>query len=227
MVKPLAASESVPPSQTDIDNLQALLSLQPLITHYLPWSHSSLSPAGLRVIANEVVINHRQVIVELGGGISTLVLANLIDSLGADRQLLTIEHDADWLAVIERHLANAQKTHCVNLFHAPLTPCPQSLNQLEWYDLSGVETWLTAQKIDLLVIDGPPAYRPEIALARYPALPVLREFLADSCAIFLDDGDRPGEQAIARHWQEQFQLTFEPIPGNMLRATLGSSWNIL
>jgi hypothetical protein len=34
------------------------------------------------------------------------------------------------------------------------------------------------RRIDLLLVDGPPAFKPEIELSRYPALPALAERLA-------------------------------------------------
>ena len=68
------------------------------------------------------------------------------------------------------------------------------------------------QAVDLLLVDGPPAYRPEIALARYPAGPYFAPRLSQRCAVFLDDAGREGEQAkaIAGRWQQELGLRFRP-----------------
>jgi hypothetical protein len=50
----------------------------------------------------------------------------------------------------------------------------------------------------MLVIDGPPATTQ--ALARYPAVPLLRSTMSAACLIVLDDAARPDEQAAVARW---------------------------
>ena len=52
---------------------------------------------------------------------------------------------------------------------------------------AGLEAALGDELIDLLVVDGPPAYAPGDDIARYPALPVLRQRLAAGATVVLDD----------------------------------------
>jgi hypothetical protein len=64
-----------------------------------------------------------------------------------------------------------------------------------WYDLKGLSA---LDPIDLLVVDGPPFFVG--ALARYPALPLLWDRLAQDVTILLDDADRPDEREVVRRW---------------------------
>ena len=62
--------------------------------------------------------------------------------------------------------------------------------------------------VDLLVVDGPPAFEDGFGLARHPALPVLRGRLAPGATVVLDDIERPGEREVVRRWEREFGLTF-------------------
>ena len=48
------------------------------------------------------------------------------------------------------------------------------------------------------IVDGPPAG--QNPGARYPALPLLMDRLADRATIFVDDADRPGESEVIKAW---------------------------
>jgi hypothetical protein len=54
----------------------------------------------------------------------------------------------------------------------------------------------------MLVIDGPPGFIQRHS--RYPALPLLRERLADNCTVFMDDAARPDERELVEMWLAQY-----------------------
>jgi hypothetical protein len=60
----------------------------------------------------------------------------------------------------------------------------------------------------MLVVDGPPGSIGE--RSRYPAVPILKPYLAEHCSILMDDGDRPAERDVARHWSQDLgaKLTY-------------------
>lgn len=63
-------------------------------------------------------------------------------------------------------------------------------------------------------------------LTRYPALPLLAEFLASSCTIFLDDANRPDEQEAVKRWMAEhpgFQLTQPLCEKGYAKFTHGSA----
>ncbi len=59
------------------------------------------------------------------------------------------------------------------------------------------------------MVDGPPAYAAGHGLARYPALPVLYDWLAPDATLVLDDAERPGEQEVLRRWERETGLDFD------------------
>lgn len=189
-----ALSVSSPHDDTQrLDDLRALDLLRPLLpAAYLPWTEASIRPAALAAICNDVVIRRRRTVVELGSGISTLVLGRLLGRLGG--RLVTVEHDGQWLGIVADLVAAAGVADAVDLRHAPLVD--------GWYDRSVVGKALAdaTAPIDLLLVDGPPAWRPGAEMSRLPAADVLAPHLAADATVVLDDIHRPGEQEIVRRW---------------------------
>ncbi|MDD9206857.1 class I SAM-dependent methyltransferase, partial [Georgenia sp. 10Sc9-8] len=78
---------------------------------------------------------------------------------------------------------------------APLAPVPVGAGTYEWYALSALEGMT---EVGFVVVDGPPkATGPD---ARYPAVPLLVEHLADEAWIVVDDADRPDEAHAVERW---------------------------
>lgn len=148
------------------------------------------------------LVEHRpRVIVELGSGSTTILIAQTLKALGLDDVFhLSVDHDARYLELSRRWAALAGLADRVRFLHAPLAPCDQS--PTDWY--SGVAAALGGRKVDFLLVDGPPAYQSGLEQARYPALPALHDCLADDCTVMLDDANRPGERAVIERWRAQF-----------------------
>jgi len=183
--------------------------LAPLSTTYLPWTKSAMRPSGLVAVLNEITINQRKCIVECGGGISTFYIARLLKENGG--HIHTIEHDQQWCQLLEQELAKENLSECVSVIFAPLSNSKIDIKQdnTDWYDLSTLEEQLSSLKIDLLIVDGPPAYEDKKQLSRYPAVPFLSTYFAKDYTIILDDINRPGEQEILQTWEQQLGIIFE------------------
>ena len=65
--------------------------------------------------------------------------------------------------------------------------------------------------IDLLVVDGPPAFEPGCGLARHRALVVLHDRLVAGATVVLDDVERAGEQEVLGRWEDEFGLAFRRV----------------
>ena len=189
-------------------DLHAWQVLRPLLEGggYLPWSEGSMSPAGLAAVANEVAYAERRTIVELGSGVSTVVLARLARELGG--RIWAVEHHPGWAGWVRRALERDELGDFATVVDAPLEPHPRALDGAPWYAETALEE-LPAAGIELLLVDGPPGYGDGMAGSRYPALPVLGGRLADGALVVLDDAQREAESEILDAWERDEGFSFD------------------
>ncbi len=159
-----------------------------------------MRPTGLVAVCNDIVLNRRRRVLELGSGVSTILLVRLLsqhDPLACLR-MVAVEHDAEWAQWVTEQLNRESIGHNVVVIHAPLLAHVLAEPDIPWYDDSamaaGLDAVLRGDLIDLLLVDGPPAFAAGHGLARYPALPVLRDRLAPGATVVLDDVERPGNR---------------------------------
>ncbi len=206
-------------------DLLAMQQLAPLAKTYLPWSISSMRPSGLVKVLNDIVVHERKCVVECGGGVSTYFIGRLLKERGG--RLITIEHSAEWCEILRGFLAGQGLGDVVQIVHASLAPCGHPYQgQAEWYDESRVAQAVEGSRIDLLLVDGPPAYEAAIRFARYPAAPFLRKHFAESYTVVLDDANRKGEQEIAARWERELGIAMEIhlLDGNVAIGHSKRSW---
>jgi predicted O-methyltransferase YrrM len=197
----------------------------------LSWGAGAMRPEGLVEICNDVMVNDRRRVVELGSGMSTVLLARLLTQRRprGGWRLASVEHDASWAQRVTDQLDRENISRHVSVIHAPLAPHDVAAAHLLWYDdvavAAGLDAMLRGDLVDLLVVDGPPAHAAGHGLARYPALPVLQHRLAPGATVVLDDIDRRGEQEVVRRWERKFGLSFErlPEPAGVAIATISST----
>ena len=197
---------AAPPALPTAADLDAWAALAPLHGRYLPWSSSALRPAGLVAVLNDVEVCDRRAVVELGGGVSSVYLARLLASRGTGR-LVSVEHDPAWAAWLEGALAREGLDSVARVARAPLEPHPLAWEG-EWYAPGPVLDAIPAE-IDLLLVDGPPAFAPGTQRSRYPALPLLLDRLAPDATVVLDDIGRDGERAVLERWEDETPLRFQ------------------
>jgi predicted O-methyltransferase YrrM len=200
------------------EDLHAWHVLRPLLDAggYLPWGTGAMRPAGMVLVCNEIMYADRATIVECGSGVSTVVLARLLRQRGGG-SLTAIEHDAGWAMRVSELLAAEGLSAFARVLHAPLSGAPP------WYDRAVLEELPDA--VDLLIVDGPPADKPGMGLARAPALELLDPRLADGATVVLDDLDRPGEQDVVAAWEAATPWRFrvEGTAGIAMGARGGSA----
>lgn len=204
------------------DDARASTELSRMGLGFTPWTASALRPAALLQLVNEILINRRDIVVELGAGISTLYLAKALAQIGG--RLVSIEDDAEWSGIVKAMLDREGLGNHVQIITAPLGHCVAAEPGLEWYDPAIVGAALAGTAIDLLLIDGPKAYTSRQALARLPAWRMLGRHLAPRAAMALDDADRPGETAILARWQADpdFDFEIEAGPAGLALCRRGS-----
>lgn len=185
------------------EDLQAWHVLRPLLDEggYLPWNTGAMRPAGLVLVCNEIMYANATSVVECGSGASTVLLARLLRQRGAGT-LTAVEHDEEWAARVRDLLRREHLDAVATVVHAPLTGEPA------WYDHAALEESLPAA-IDLLVVDGPPAFEPQDAHRRLPALTSFEPRLTPDATVFLDDVDRAGERHVLARWEETTSWRFQ------------------
>lgn len=171
-----------------------------------------MTPAGLAAVCADMAGRHGRQIVECGSGFSTLVLARLLQTLGG--RLVSLEHDQTWATRVRSSLAVAGLAEIAQVALAPLEPHPLARDDLHWYAERALRS--LPRRIELLLVDGPPAFQPEIELSRYPALPALAERLAPDAIVVLDDIDRAGELRILEAWERDCGFRFEVRPAERI-----------
>ncbi|MEZ0495250.1 class I SAM-dependent methyltransferase [Sphingomonas sp. IW22] len=167
----------------------------------------------LRLIVHEIEARRPQVVVELGAGASSLIVARALQLHGGGR-LHSLDQHADFVAGTHEWLNEHGLD--ADMRAAPLIPAPEGWPGL-WYDIAGLP-----DRIDLLVIDGPPwTIHPFVR----GAAEVLFERLSVGGTIMLDDGARPGERVVASRWRRNwpnfsFELATDGTKGTLIGRRL-------
>jgi len=159
-----------------------LLNLDAAIPPTRGWA---ASPDVLLTLVESARSSEVRTIVDLGSGVSTLVLAKS----SPHARVISIDNSGEYAAKTRQLLDNHKVTN-VDLRVAPLTP---HASGVRWYDTSAIAN---LAEIDLLFIDGPPAT--EDGQARHPVLAELVKKLTPKAIVVLDDAGRDGEKELAQ-----------------------------
>lgn len=179
-------------------DVESTLQLQRAITPtaFLPSTGGwAMDARSLLDVARLIVRRKPALVFEVGSGSSTVWLGHLIKAYGG--RLVTIDHlekyaELTRAAVVEHGLQDTVELHV-----RPLGDVQIQGKVWTWY--MDVEEVLDSTPIDVVLVDGPP--KATGALARFPALPLLLDFIADTAWIALDDAHRDDEREIVRKWR--------------------------
>jgi hypothetical protein len=151
-------------------------------------------------------------IVETGSGVSTLVCAYALESLGAEGKILSLDHDGTFAAKTRAVLEKHGLAHRATVVHAPLRDTTANGQRCLWY---AQDALADVAAIDLVVDDGPPKYVG--ANARYAALHVLAPKMTGEAPLVLGCVGPVEDAAIARWCRE---LPFEAEPLRMRKSNV-------
>lgn len=117
----------------------------------LPYNSWSISPQGMMVIVNHILVNDIRYIVEFGTGISTVFLNNLSVKNKLGLEIISVDHDAAWQNTVrEKYRADQVKYIC-----CPLTQRVKFKEHgFTWYDHAALKQ-IDKQKTNLLIVDAP------------------------------------------------------------------------
>jgi predicted O-methyltransferase YrrM len=170
----------------------ALLDSLELPREALPYLGSWKADVGLlRLVSGHIAAHRPSVMVEFGAGASTLVAARALQRAGGGR-LYSFDQHEDFVEATRQWLGEFGLD--AEIRAAPLQPSPHWPGL--WYQHGPLP-----DRIDLLVIDGPP-------WTIHPLTRGAAESLFDRIAVggtvMLDDAARPGERLVARRWRKRW-----------------------
>ena len=163
-----------------VEQLLPLLKLSAPLPPSRGWA---ASPDFLLTLAHVTRKVKPRLTVELGSGISTLVLAK-----SGAKKIVSLDHSVEF-GTQTREMLSSHGVRGVDIRIHELETYPGGY---KWYAKS---TYKGLSKIDLLVIDGPPSStNPD---ARYPAFEHLISLLSPKATVVLDDVYRDEERKLA------------------------------
>jgi len=170
-------------SYRQTEAMQQLLSLLKFSAPVPPTRSWAASPDLLLTLAQLVRKHNPKLVVELGSGVSTLVVAKA----GA-KKVISIDHSGEF-ANKTREVLKEHKVRGVEIRVAQLKA---HISGVDWYDTAVIKD---LKRIDLLIVDGPPGSKnPE---ARMPARAEFIAKLSPKAIVVIDDVNREGERKLA------------------------------
>lgn len=181
-----------------IESLLAVYSVIGPVSYPLPhFRYWAISPDSMKIIIAHILKVKPRFILEFGSGTSSLIIGYCLKNLNHGK-LLSIDHTPDFSADTADEIKIHGLQDFVEIIYAPLKVHNFDGKDYLWYS---TEFATSIDKVDLMIIDGPPALIQKNS--RYPALRLMRDYLSDSVTIFLDDGNRPGEKEIVTMWLDE------------------------
>lgn len=178
----------------------------------------AIDPDSAGLLIRRVLAESPGTVVELGSGLSTVMVAKALEILASGR-LISVDHKHYYLEETRALLEAESLDTEVELVEAPLVEVVLDGVEWQWYSPSVFEGLDT---VDLVIVDGPPSSTgPE---ARYPAVPVLAPHMKKGSLVFLDDANREDEQRIIDRWLSEYPLEALSVPKTEKGAAL-LQWN--
>tara|TARA_B110000285_G_scaffold199677_1_gene232996 strand:- start:40 stop:579 length:540 start_codon:yes stop_codon:yes gene_type:complete len=146
------------------------------------------------------VIGKKGSIIDVGSGISTILMGYALKK-NSDGKVIALEHDEEYYTKTVELIKEHQLEKWCKVYYAPLITYRINDEDWLWYDISKV---VFPDDVVLISADGPPGITQYIA--RYPALPLLKEYINKKTVVMLDDGDREEEKEIALRWSKEFKM---------------------
>jgi hypothetical protein len=163
----------------------------------------ALRPDSLAWLVRYLEMRKPRSVLEFGSGLSTLAQCAVLSQLHGPGgfRFLSFDQDATYARQTRERIQALPGSACCRVVHVPLIPVTVAGYETESYDLSrGLdEHWRWLGSAEFVFIDGPFAEGP----CRYGTVPAVREHLAHSATLAMDDGLREKELIVGHLWQKQ------------------------
>ena len=188
-------------NEQNSNQMVAMQSLYATFNFNVPMSTSrkmAASPDFLKLVVETILTNRPKLVLELGSGVSSVLASKSLEKNG-EGKLISIDHDDKYADFTRERLDLENLSDIATIITSELITQTINKQNYMWYE----STFLNEinQKIDLLIIDGPP--RIINKNARYPAIPLLKDHFSDNIIILVDDGKRKDDMKSVQKWIEE------------------------
>jgi len=140
-----------------------------------------------------------QLILELGAGTSTVLIASKLSKFSQSSSMISFEGESKWAEVVQEMLDRYNLRRWASLYHVPY----QKYSDHIWFESQRIKEILGSKKIDILIVDAPPGGL--CPHSRKPAIPFFLDYLNKYSIVLLHDAKRPDERRIIQEWSKYFQ----------------------
>jgi predicted O-methyltransferase YrrM len=116
-------------------------------------------------------------------------------------KVIALDHEEHYHSLTKDNIKFHGLNEFVEVIHAPLKKYMINEQEYLWYDL---KRDYFKKPIDLIIVDGPPGVIQKGS--RYPAIPILFEYMNDGCIVLVDDYLREDEKEMVVKWISEFGL---------------------
>lgn len=194
-----------------IDDLYQRSHSFPLDEHICTVLDPPALPGGTLKFIGSIVQAYKPVcVVEFGSGLSTQFLASALRTHSPEAHLYTVEHSRYYLEKAEEAVHGCQN---VTILHSPIRLYRFRWKTFATYDPAWTKHLPCPTRVDLVLVDGPPARR----FGREAPLYQVAPFITPETLILLDDASREPEQDAIASWRRVFvdgiEVELFPEPG--------------
>ena len=163
-----------------------------------PWESYMANPELLRCLWRLIHEERPNHVVELGSGLSTVVMAYALEARG-NGTLTSLDDHEGYAARTRPQLSEHNLDAFAKVILTRLVRLEIDCGVPFWYALPDLRA---EPPIDLLFVDGPMwHFHPRI---RYPAMPMLQEYLADNATVVVDDTGKIDNSDLVPAWLAEY-----------------------
>ena len=166
------------------------------------------SPDFLKLIIETILQFKPNLVVELGSGVSSIIISKSLEKNMVGK-LISIENDDKYSKITRNNITMENLTEIASVVTSELSMQIIDKKNYMWYNTSFIKN--INNKIDLLIIDGPPKITNKNA--RFPAIPLLKKYFSDNIIIIVDDGNRQDDANTVNSWMNEldnFKIKYIP-----------------
>ncbi|MCF8369837.1 MAG: class I SAM-dependent methyltransferase [Bacteroidales bacterium] len=197
--KSLEISNEISASYHQVESLFSIYSALEIDNILPPFRGWAISPDFAALILSKMKEKNPEYVLECGSGISTILIAYFMKN-NKRGHLYSFEHNKQYAKATQKRLKKHGLEKYATILDTELIDHTINDNSWKWYDAKQLKQDL---KFDLVMIDGPPYQLQE--KARYPALPLLDNYLNPGAVILVDDCSREQDNEVINDWISEFE----------------------